>query len=721
MLNFNDAINMDEKNIINILRKVALGVICVALLSLPLLFATVTTDAFILPKQIFIVAAASLSLIIWGVISVFQRKIVLRTNPFLLPLGLFTIIIVVSSILSRNMYDSLASSIPVVACFVLFFVMVHVISERRDFLLAGGSLLLGAVLSTIISALYFFQIYVLPLSATHNKYFTTFGSPIQHVIYILPLLIICGFLVFADLRKRSTKLNYDQMFTAITGVVLLLGTGLILFQIFSIPTRPVLLPYTYGFQIATAAISQDASRFLVALPFGSGYGTFLSDYTRFKFPTINLNPQLWSYQFTYSSSFVLEILSTVGLLGLLSYLFIIYRVLRTRAKNVGPIYLGLATILILSFFLPFSLGQVFLLFALIGIYTSSLVLMEDKRIETVRLSLVALRDGFLSMEETADPDRRYKKDSRVLPLVIALAIILVSGYTSYLAVNLFLADSKIAKSLTPAIRSNGEAVYNLQRDALIIFPYRSDYYRLFSQLNLGLASTISQNISKNTPKDGKVSPQVQQTVSQLLQQSVNNARTAVALAPVTAVNWENLASIYRNLIGVGQDADQFAIATMNQAIALDPANPLLRVELGGIYYQLQQFDAAQTQFAEAIRIKPDFANAYYNLGHAYESKNDNVAALNAYQAALSLLTNANDKKQLQKEIDTLSEKAGQAANPNQPLNSATGADKNQPPLGLTAPTAPVPTTTQQVKVPPPPTGAVATPTPEKTATPTPTP
>ncbi len=703
---------MDTKSVINVLRKVILAVLCITLFALPLIFTTVNTDPFTLPRQVFIVIAASLLLFIWAVIATLQKKIVLKTNPFTLPLGIFTVIIVASSLLSRNMYDSLAISIPVVACFIMFFVLVQAVSDRRDFLLVGGSLLLGAVISTVLSVLYFFQIYIIPISATQNRYFTTFGSPIQHVLYLLPLLIICGFAAMTDLKSRRSKMGYDQMFIMASGVVFLIGVGLILYQILTVPTKPTLLPYTYGFQIATAAISQDSSRFLVALPFGSGYGTFLSDYTRFKFPTINSNPQLWNYQFTYSSSFALELLSTVGLLGFLSYLFIIYRVLKTRAKNSGPVYLGIVTVLILSFFLPFSLVEVFLLFVLIGIYTSMLYLTSDKRVDSVRLSLVALKDGFVSMEETSDPDRRYKKDSVILPGILALVILIVAGYTSYLAANLYFADAKFAKSYSPELRTNGKAVYDLQKDALIQFPYRSDYYRLFSQLNLGLASTISQSV----PKDGKASPQVQQTVSQLLQQSVNNGRTAVALAPVTAVNWENLASIYRNLIGVGQNADQFAIATMNQAIALDPSNPLLRIELGGIYYQLSQFDAAQTQFAEAIRLKPDFANAYYNLGHAYEAKGDNENALTAYQSALSLLTPGNDKKRLQDEIDALTKKAGQAATGQ--TNNAAGNAANQPPLGLTAPTGPVPTSTQQVKVSPPPAGAVATPTPGK-ATPTP--
>ena len=131
--------------------------------------------------------------------------------------------------------------------------------------------------------------------------------------------------------------------------------------------------------------------------------------------------------------------------------------------------------------------------------------------------------------------------------------------------------------------------------------------------------------------------------------------------------------------------------------------------MGGVFYQLGQFDAAQNQFLVAINLKPDFANAYYNLGHALESKGDLQTALSAYQATLSLVKgNKDEKKKLEGEIAAITAKIGQSNKGTAP--NVSGSSQNQPPLGLTAPTGPVPTSSQQVKVPPPPTEKV-TPTP----------
>src|SRR6185436_12741599 len=107
-------------------------------------------------------------------------------------------------------------------------------------------------------------------------------------------------------------------------------------------------------------------------------------------------------------------------------------------------------------------------------------------------------------------------------------------------------------------------------------PYRSDYHRIFSQVNLALANSLAASV----PAGSTPSQQVQQNIVALLQQSINSGRNAVTLAPLNSINWQNLSVIYRSLINVGQNADQFSLASVNQAIALDPYNPQLYIQAG---------------------------------------------------------------------------------------------------------------------------------------------
>ncbi|MGE5042140.1 MAG: tetratricopeptide repeat protein [Candidatus Levyibacteriota bacterium] len=699
---------MGNNSTIILLKKISVWVLSFVLFFFPLLFLVNATDPFLLPKQVFLVMASVVLLILWSVIMVFEKKIMIRTSPFNLPAGLFTLAVLISAFLSRNMYDSLALAIPVLASFILYFVAQNTISNKKDLLFVLSALLLGGAVSSLISVLYYLKIYFLPIPAIQSQYFTTFGSPIQHIIYIVPLLIVAAYFLSKEVRGRKPEANYNTiLFGGLTGT-LLISAVLLIVQVVTAPQKPLLLPYTFGFQIATAAISQDTTRFLISLPFGSGFGTFLSDFTRFKLPDIN-NGQLWAASFSTSSSFVLELLTTVGVVGLLTYLFMIAKVLKNRTKDTTPLFFALLVVFLVSFFLPLSIISLTLIFILMALFTSTLFLDHSKNVYDISLSIVALKHGLFSIEETSGAPKKASESSKVLPIIVALVIILVGGYTGYLSFKLLSADMKMADSLSQSKRNNGQAIYDLQRQALIDFPYRSDYYRIFSQINLALANSIAGAV----PQGSTPSTTAQATITQLLQQSIANGRTAVALAPMSSVNWENLSQIYRSLIGVGQNAGEFSVATMNQAIILDPSNPLLRVELGGIYYQLQQYDAAQNQFQIAINLKPDFANAYYNLGHALEAKGDLRGAITAYQAAQSLTTNDNDKKRLDSEMEVILKKIGTEVKPGtQPSAAAPSAD--QPPLGISTPSAQLPSQKDQVKLPSPPTETQPTATPKTT-------
>ena len=129
---------------------------------------------------------------------------------------------------------------------------------------------------------------------------------------------------------------------------------------------------------------------------------------------------------------------------------------------------------------------------------------------------------------------------------------------------------------------------------------------------------------------------------------MSEAKLATSLAPNDSKTWQNLGNLYRNLINVADGVDRFAIDSYSQAVALDPANPALRVEFGGLLYQLAQasktkedqpalYNRAASEFQIAIQLKSDYPNAYYNLAKLLEVREDYVNAAVAMQKAISLL------------------------------------------------------------------------------------
>src|SRR5690606_3595909 len=120
-----------------------------------------------------------------------------------------------------------------------------------------------------------------------------------------------------------------------------------------------------------------------------------------------------------------------------------------------------------------------------------------------------------------------------------------------------------------------------------------------SQINLNLANNFANSI----PQGASPSAEQQQTIYQLIQASITNGRAATEISPLNTANWQNLAGIYRSLIGFGQNADQFALLASQQALVLDPNNPVQYINYGGIFYQLEQWDNAIRQFQIAANLK----------------------------------------------------------------------------------------------------------------------
>lgn len=701
---------MSKNEFISYVRSLSVVIISLLFLIFPSFFLTASSDVFIFPKQVFVIFAGIILLVLLLLRMIAEQRITIRSTPFNLPLLLLGIGVLISAVLSRNIYDSLLQAVPFFALVVIFLTIANSIEDKLSLKLIVYALVIGCVLSNLITVLQFFKIYILPFQTTHIATFNTFGAPIQQIMYSIPVLLIAAFHLIGF--KKSKVINYDLLIFALASVFILFSTGVLLYQILFSAQKVVMLPYVYGFQIAFASISQDAQRFLLSLLFGSGYGTFSVDFTRFRLPSFNLEKDIWNMTFSYSSSFLLELISTTGVFGMFAFFLLIYKALATKAGKPNVFYLAILLLIAFAILLPLSYTVLFLMVSLLALYCAYLYLEKSHYVENITVTLVALKQGLLSFETTEIAQRPVKTESKVLPIVIAVVIMLAAGFIGYGTVRLLISDIDFRNSLLQASQNNGQKAYELQTQAISTFPYKSDYYRVFSQLNMALASALAGTTAGAA---GTQNTQVQQTVLTLIQQSISSARIAVTYSPMTVSGWQNMAQIYRNLINVGQNAEQFTVASLQQAITLDPYNPSLYIDLGGVYFQLGQYDNALNQFQIAARLKPDFANAYYNLGHAYEAKGDLNNALLQYQAVKQLTVD--DKTSLAKidaEIAALQEKVGK---PTGEVPQVQQQTTNQPPLQVNQPAQVLPTQKPPVQIPEPPVTVVPTSTPAPSVSP----
>lgn len=721
-----------KKQAIYYLENASLAILAIFLLALPLFFLSVTTDAFVLSKQIILIITVSITGILFGMRTIIEGKIKFRSTPFDLPIFLLIIASLISSVLSINRLDALTSLMPFFFLTLLYYLLTNNIKNEKSLLLVLSALVLGTSISAIISILSYFQIYILPFSYTQATYFNTFGSLLDQATYFALTLPITGYFIYSLVKTLSSKkkagsnatitpvsIAFSVAFFIILAALAITGYQLITTQ------KPLILPLEIGFQTAFAAISQDTGRILWGFLFGSGFGTYINDFTRFKSAAYNLNENLWSFTFFRSSTFVLETLATTGIAGLLSFLFLVLKIIKER-----NFFIPLIIALVLAFILPFSFTIIILFYVLISVFAVTLAHNKPEKFAETEFYFVTLKRGLLATRTEGESislnnmERRY---SKLLPFLFFILLLFLISIPSYFSARYFISDILYKNSLIAYSQNNGLQTYNLQLAAINAFPYRDLYYRGLSQTNLALANALAIQEQKNSSP----STQNQQNILLLIQQAINAGRNATVTAPATVFNWNNLSNIYRSLIGFGQNADQFAILTNQQAIVLDPNNPQQYLDLGGVYYQIGAYDEAIRQFQIAINIKRDYANAYYNLGHALEAKGNTNEALIAYQAVKTLV--ANNKESTDKintEIQALQNKINPPTNnsnlqntPQGSTTSATPITQNEnvvkEPLTVNKPSTQLPEREPQVKIPAPTVSPLPSPT--KTPSPTPTP
>ncbi len=695
---------MEKKNgSTSFIQDASLFLLGILLIFFPLIFTTISTNPILLPKVAFLGIIVLVLLLFNAVLLILERSVKIRRTYFDIPVFLFLLFVFMSSIFSVNRADSLMAFVPFLFASLSYFLIVNIAKDKNSLLFLMSSLILGGVIVSIFAILTFFKIYILPVASTHTESFSLTGSMLDQGIYLILIFAITSYFTWRLIKSNlNTHVNsFESSLNAtlatvfgIASITILMATIITIYALFT-TQKPLILPFETGFQTAFAEISLDTGRIAQGFLMGSGFGTYFVDFSRWKQVAFNQNQTLWNLTFFRSSSFALELIATTGVLGLSALIFLSIRVLKEVKKGVGnPLLLSLLAFFITVFLLPVGFVNQALLFIILGLFAGyqGLKREENNRYFDVELQIVTLKKGLISLDAPAKSEK-----SLVLPVILSIIIIIMVGVLGYFSFNYIISDITFQKSLVSAGQNNARLTYDQQRDAISKFPYRDGFYRVFSQTNLAIANALATS----APKDGAPNTLSQQEIINLIQQSINSARAATTIAPQTYLNWQNLSSIYRSLVGFGQNAETFAIATAQQSLALDPNNPQQYIHLGGIYYQLQQWDNAQNQFQIATRLKPDFANSYYNLGHALEQRGDLENAKTQYERVMRLVANDKDSlDQINKEIKDLEARIKTNAETQETaINPSVRPEQT---LNINTPPANLPPQTPPVKIPAPP-------------------
>jgi len=134
--------------------------------------------------------------------------------------------------------------------------------------------------------------------------------------------------------------------------------------------------------------------------------------------------------------------------------------------------------------------------------------------------------------------------------------------------------------------------------------------------------------------DGKIT-RTPQPVMVRQGQTVSAAIRAPAQPAATQPNPEAAKASYdRGTTFYGRSEWDAAIKEFTEAIRLDPNYVNAYIYRGIAYVNKNDYDRAITDLNEAIRLNPNYAIAYYNRGNAYRKKNDNDRAIADYTQAI---------------------------------------------------------------------------------------
>lgn len=496
------------------------------------------------------------------------------------------------------------------------------------------------------------------------------------LIVSLPLLIR-----FFKKALRGRKLNPFSRTLYLLGLSLGLPALILsLYQLINEP--PLLLPLRANWQITVEGFKNLKSLFL-----GIGPANFIWAFTRFKPLYLNRTP-VWNLIFTHGRSEYLHLLTTTGLAGILAFAWMILESLGNLGRLGGLGKLGK----------EFRISLYLLLF---------LFLVLPGNFLTWLMLYVCLGQARINADINAD--QRGLATTRAAPIrfLLLLPILVLVGII-YFAGRAWLAEHYTYRSALAAQENKGLDTYNWQQKAIQLNPYLDAYHLNFANTCFLLANSLSQREN--------LTDQDQTNIINLIQQAIREANIATSLAPHKSTNWQFRGNLYRNLINFAQGAADWTVACLQQALRLDPANPRLRVDYGGLFYLYQNYEDAIEQFKLSVQAKFDYANGWYNLSAAYRDDGKFSQAVFAMQQVLNFLpADSPDRPQAESELAELQKKVAELL-PEVPQPS-------EPQEALELPESPpaTPSGVTPIELPSPPPEPSPTPTVTPTEVPSPSP
>ena len=649
----------------------------------PVFFLPTTVNFFETNKFFLLIILGSIAFLSWLIKIISEGNFRFTSSPFTPSVALLGFVTLLSAFFSQSnraeAFMGRGLLIPLLT--LLFIVFVSVIRSRKFISYALYTFIAS---STLVSFITIFQALDGLVSKVFNGLFGTnlpntlafspAGSPLAALTFVLPIMV--GTLILAVSKKDGLE---KLILFLLSGVML---GGVVITTVTSLPGKDnslLTLSYRDSYVIMLETFK---GNFKTAL-LGWGPEGYVNAYTQTRPVSTNYTPY-WNLRFANAGNELFTVATTTGLLGAVAWLLLLVTLIRnfnisTQSETLRVIKVITSLLFVMQLFLPANMVLLVTSYLFLTLWTIELKVNRDHRIRDVSLGLLEV--STLKPEEELNLNHERSKTSRRVTYIITLPLILVTLTLLYLTSKAYAGEIYFKRSVDAASKNDAQGTIENQRKAILANPYVSNYHRSFAQTNFAIANSLSQKKDLSEEEKG--------TISALISQSIASGKAAIQLDPLKTANWENLAVIYRDLINVAEKADEFTTAAYSQAILTDPHNPVLRLDLGGVFFNLKRYDEAIRLFIQSAERKEDWANAYYNLSAAYKAKNELQPAAENIQITLSLTDPASaDYQKAKSELEALKKELGEKQAP-QTDKKSVGELQSPKPLSTPVPNTPI--------------------------------
>lgn len=658
------------KNSLTLTNKISNFIFFTFTFLLPIFIIPFSTSFLDQSKSLLLILLALLTVFLYLIRS-FQKKCwEFIISPITLPLVLFTIITLASCFLTQNYpvknllgMGSIYLAFALIAMTGGILLKGHKLTNKIINLLSLSSIVLsitiflqflGAGPSHLINQIAGFNL-------PHNLLFNLSGSSFIAAQFILVTLIL-------NLAQIAQK-RFISTMNLISLPILVLSLGLSIWSLLPGQIAKLTLPPVS----ASWSIALDSLRQPKAALIGQGPESYTNIYKRYKPLWIN-NQDYWQYIFNSGTNLPLTLLVQLGFIGCLIWLLLFFQFFKKNTRNAtkeSPLTWGIIACFIIQLLTPANIVILGIQAILIAFWTNEF---QEKfaRIKLEALNIIItlennlkrksqsntqekitlpLNRGLMGQVET-DSEIKTKQPAEInkfIILVINSAFIFLIVFIAYTIARAHLSYFYMFRASQALVQKNTKAVYDMQKQAVMMNPFLDANRRDYALTNLQIAIALSNKTD--------LSDQEKQQVVDLIKQAWREARAAVILDAQDSLNWLALAQVYQSLIGSDEQAPQWALDSLVKAAENDPLNPLIRTEIGSLFFSQGQYQQAVNFYQQAINLKPDLPMPYYQLSRCLVSLEKYQEAKQVLQQALNLLpAESTDIEIVKKDLMVIDEK-----------------------------------------------------------------